>query len=131
MMRSFFSFVSNGFVAALLLSGCMADPFQQYQNEQAARQASATMHPIEVVSDPPGARIEVNNEYVADAPCTINVLGDSRGEVMTGVFIRAVPSTPGEYVQEKYIGAQIPHKILFVMNLGPATPEVNVNLGNQ
>ena len=91
-------------------------------------------HPLEIVSEPSGARIEVNDEYVADAPCVIKVPVDENGGSNAPLLmIRAIPSQPGEYVQTKTFLRydRVPNRILFSMYLGRPTPEVNVNVNKQ
>lgn len=71
---------------------------------------------LDIRSEPPGARIEVDDEYVGDAPLTYDVLthmnhqgclslyGYPTGvqEIPT-VHIRAIPTYPGLYTQIKDI----------------------------
>jgi hypothetical protein len=76
---------------------------------------------IQIISDPPGARIEVNDDYVGDAPISITVPTD-RAKVTKVTIIRATLTLQGEYVQSKYFDAtsEVLSRILFSMGLGPA-----------
>lgn len=88
----------------------------------------------EIVSDPPGAKIEINSEYVGEAPLTLHIqrLTNSIGW-WESFSITAIPTQPGQYVQRKFINIdqRTPQKVYFNMYLGPATPEVDVNVNNQ
>ena len=98
---------------------------------------------VEILSEPAGARIEVNDNYVGDAPITVEI--PQRASYFTqNTVIRALPTEGGDYVQVKYfsgsipdawypetVGAkrdQIPSRIFFDMRLGPVTPSVDVNV---
>ena len=98
---------------------------------------------VEIVTVPAGARIEVNDNYVGDAPITVEIPQDG-GYFTRKTVIRALPTEGGDYVQAKYfsgsiadawhpetVGAerdQIPSRIFFDMRLGPVTPSVDVNV---
>ena len=88
----------------------------------------------EVLSEPQGARIELDQEYVGDAPYTIVWEGNAFAD---GFFngrehiVSAIPNQPGHYVQTKLFrgpresptgsqsGDRIPRKIFFKMDLAP------------
>jgi hypothetical protein len=79
------------------------------------------MKTIQIIADSPGVRIEVNDDYVGDAPVSITVPTD--GAKFTKVtIIRATPTFEGEYVQSKHFDAtsEVPSRILFNMGLGHA-----------
>lgn len=87
---------------------------------------------IRIVSDPPGARIEINEDYIGDAP--LDWVAKTNPNYNPGTFmidytIRALPTMPGHFVQEKQFkgGDYMPKTILFVMGLGDRTPTINVN----
>jgi len=108
---------------------------------QPASYQPPTNKKIEIISEPPGARIEVNNNYVGDAPITITLQEDG-DEFTRNTVIRASPTEAGDYVQTKFFYAgkvtsggysfgtndRIPSRIFFDMHLGPATPAVDVNV---
>jgi len=91
---------------------------------------------IEIISDPPGAVIEVNQDYVGKAPCTIEVRSSWEGTFKRlRTTIAAIPTKPGQWRQEKsFWGGSsvnpdpIPHRLYFNMNLGYATPQIDVNV---
>ena len=123
-------FIALGLLVPLFF-GCTEQPSRQHSSYQLPENK---FYKVEVISDPPGARVEVNNDFVCDAPCTISLEGwQGRRESAKRLEIRAIPNAAGEYQQVKFIqpGEPIPHKMLFAMNLGPAVPEVNVNVNGQ
>ncbi|HXM27981.1 MAG TPA: PEGA domain-containing protein [Chthoniobacterales bacterium] len=95
---------------------------------------------VQIISDPPGARIEVNNDYVGDAPITLDILNLYGSEQFSAdTVIRAIPNEAGDFVQVKHFAGhldkygteksdQIPSRIFFNMHLGPVTPAVDVNV---
>jgi hypothetical protein len=108
----------------------------------AALQSSQTReYKVEVISDPPGARIEVDEDYVGDAPLTITMLGNTRRQVVRGYEIRALPIYYGHSVQRKWFPppgmyttpATIPKRIFFDMSLArrPDRLDVDVNIENE
>ena len=56
--------------------------------------ATAATKTIQIISDPPGARIEVNDDYVGDAPISITVQTD-RAKFTKVTIIRATLLQPG------------------------------------
>jgi len=75
---------------------------------------------IEVISDPPGARIEVNQDYVGDAPIAIEVRTTRGNESFFKEYtIRALPIIAGQETQTKYFRVYdpVPGRVLFDMNL--------------
>jgi hypothetical protein len=86
---------------------------------------------LEIISEPAGARIEVNDDYVGDAPITLQIPQDAQdpGYFTKNTVIRALPTEGGDYVQTKvFTGDRIPSRIFFDMHLGPARPSVDVNV---
>ncbi len=85
---------------------------------------------VEVDSDEPGARIEVNNEFVGVAPMTLRIWGDRDGTFHNfGSYkyvVRAYPTRRGEQPQTKEFATggwftsedMIPHRIYFLF--GPS-----------
>jgi hypothetical protein len=89
--------------------------------------------------EPPGARIQVNDDYIGDAPCVIQVASDSSGRFWERTKIEAIPRAYGYTQMKLFIGYgqpdnpyahsdKIPARIFFDTNLGPVSPEVNVNV---
>lgn len=105
-------------IAAGLAQGCAFDPHKR----------------VEVITDPPGARIEVNGDFVGVAPTIITMLGEPDGEVEQDYVVRAYPSEPEFYPQVKVFSKRvgdddrIPKRIFFDMRVRqpadtqPATP---------
>ena len=97
-----------------LTTGCAFDPHKA----------------VEVLSQPPGARIEVNGDFVGCAPTTIKMLGEHDGRVKTDYAIRAFPPGPEYYPQVKLFmrrpageSDRIPKRIYFDMRVRqPADP---------
>jgi hypothetical protein len=74
---------------------------------------------VQVISSPPGAKIEVNNGYVGDAPLDIKLTGGALNRRFTELtIIRATPSEKGQ-TQSKIFGysEKIPEKIYFDTDL--------------
>jgi hypothetical protein len=107
---------------------------------QPPRPPIAATKTIQVMSEPPEARIEVNGDYVGDAPCSIEVPSFADGRFRERTVIRAIPTRGGDYTQTKIfegyaafnnpymVSDKIPNRIFFNMNLGPANPEIDVNV---
>ncbi len=79
---------------------------------------------VEIVSEPPGARIEVNGDFVGCAPTTIKLLGESDGQVQMDYAIRAYPPGPEYYPQAKLFmrrpsgeSDRIPKRVYFDMRV--------------
>ena len=95
------------------------------------------MKTIQIESQPPGARIEVNDDYVGDAPCNVQVRADGEGRFWEETKIRALPKGYG-YTQSKlffglsdypYVHSdRVPQKVFFDTNLGPVPSDINVNV---
>ena len=83
---------------------------------------------IEVLSEPPGARIEVNGDFVGCAPTVIPMVCDSGGRVDADYSIHAYPSGPEYYPQTKAflkrVGGDsdaVPKRIYFDMRVHQPT----------
>lgn len=83
---------------------------------------------IEIISDPPGAKIEWNNEYLGEAPLEQVLTGDMGS--LTSIMVIANPVYPGQYVQHKLFTGDkpIPKRIYFNMSLIPTGNDINVNI---
>ncbi len=86
---------------------------------------------VQIISEPPGAKIEIDNDYVGTTPLT-QVLDGHVGMFTTSV-IKAYPIEQGQYVQTKIIygNQHMPRKIYFNMNLKPVGNEINVNVNQR
>lgn len=90
---------------------------------------------VRVLSEPAGARIEVNNNYVGDAPLDIRMRSID-GRVAEKYVVRALPIHDGHFSQtklfnryEKSSSDRVPDRIFFDMRLKPrADVDVDVNV---
>jgi len=76
-----------------------------------------------VISDPPGARIELDDGYIGDALLEIQWDMSSTSELFIKSYeVKALPIYEGQYVQQKFFwrNDRIPKTILFDMYLAPA-----------
>jgi hypothetical protein len=96
---------------------------------------------VEILSEPEGSRIEVNDEYVGKTPCTVEVPYHQDGRFRERTIINALPVGFG-YTQTKvflgyqgrdstfWVSNKIPKTIFFDMRLRPAVQNLNINLNN-
>ena len=106
-------------IAALIAFGLVAcESSKTIVSTQPRPTATKT---IQIIADSPGVRIEVNGDYVGDAPISITVPTD-HAKFTKVTIIRATPTLQGEYMQSKYFDAtsEVPSRILFSMGLGHA-----------
>ena len=89
--------------------------------------------PIEIISEPPGANIEINEEYQGKTPMTVYIR--SRDGYFYGTWtFRALPTIANQCTQTKiftgfgYYNDAIPRKIFFDMRLCPISPSIDVNM---
>lgn len=121
-------------ILPLLNSGCLNAP-QPYIPYTPPPPPQPIKKTIEILSFPPGAHIEVNENYVGDAPCNIQVKAKEDGTFFENTIIRALPTQAG-YTQTKMFYSfstplgpkEVPEKLLFQMDLGPVGNDVNVNI---
>jgi hypothetical protein len=96
--------------AAIMLSGCTSTT--------PLKKAS-----VEIVSEPPGVKIEVNSDYIGTTPCTAEIPANIMGEFTRDTSIRALPAGDGQQVQTKNFSGGfeygendlVPKRILFDM----------------
>jgi len=82
---------------------------------------------VQIVSQPPGARIEINGRYVGDAPTTAEIETSPHGRFWKDTIIKAYPKDTG-YIQIKAfngesrwsVSDQIPGRISFDTRIDPA-----------
>ena len=93
--------------AAAMVVGCATEPMVTH-----------------VISDPPGARIEVNESFVGQAPVDVTLpqVGPHH-RLRMHVTIRAIPVEPGkpEQAKEFYYNQWAPEHVLFDINRQPPT----------
>jgi hypothetical protein len=101
-------------LATGVLAGCAT--------ESTTPKVASTPRQLQIISEPAGARIEINDNYVGDAPLTITH-GDNDEftyAYLIPVVIRAIPTQPGDAVQTKVLtGTEAPTRIFFNMHLVP------------
>lgn len=88
-------------VAAFLCTGCASSP-----DSRPERGPDGTVaYKVEVESSTPGARIEVNDDYIGRTPLTLTIYGDKDGTFHNfgskDYVIRAFPVATNEFVQTK------------------------------
>jgi hypothetical protein len=117
--------IASGMLTSLFVSGC-ATPRKT----------------IAIDSDPPGVRVEVNNDYLGKTPLTYTVDSNGAGEFVgswgPAPFIEFVAYPPrdvsGLYVQKKLFrpngffqaGDKVPDKMFFDMHLKPESLQINL-----
>jgi PEGA domain-containing protein len=124
-------FAITGATLCLSIFGCAEAPSNPSHSAVSTAPRNLTKT-IQIISEPPGARIEVNNDYVGDAPCSVGVTADTYGNFAKTTIIRALPVGFG-YVQNKFFlvppyNQNIPSRILFDTGLGPVAPQIDVNV---
>jgi hypothetical protein len=129
----------------LSVTGCATAPYQAPSPNvgqciwDGSLQYTCNNYEVEIISGPPGAKIEINNEYVGETPVT--KVWNGRYSEYDSYTVTAYPKQAGQYVQTKsirfessgelYCQVTLPKKIYFDMNLGPTTPSFDVNVNNQ
>jgi hypothetical protein len=101
-------------VCFLLCSGCAF-----HSNNPLPRQS------VQIVSQPPGARIEINGRYAGDAPTTVEIESSPHGRFWKDTIIKAYPKTG--YIQIKAFNGEsrwpisdpIPSRISFDTRIDP------------
>ena len=117
-----------------MLGSCSDSP-QSAVKKNAGAYTPATREVL-IESDPPGARIEVNDEYKGTTPLTVSIAVQPNGSAQNFTRIVALP-VPGQAQQSKSFMPSrfglfpVPKRILFVMNLGTAKPAIDVNVHEQ
>ncbi len=99
----------------LLSAGCASHP-------QTMRQRLK----VQIVSQPAGAKIEINGQYVGDAPISVDIEASNEGRFWRDTIIKAYPKDTG-YIQIKAfngksrwtISDSVPPKIFFDTRTDP------------
>ena len=94
---------------------------------------------VEIESEPSGAMIEINDDYIGKTPLSVEI----KGWESTRTFVRdhkivAHPVFKGGYIQQKFFsdwyepdlrhGDTIPKKIYFNMHLVPGSDKLDINI---
>lgn len=112
-------------LAILLLSSCFA--FRPLRYNVVPHK---TENAIEIISDPVGARIEINDDYIGDTPLFVEIKApvNIEGEVNTDLYIRAIPKQAG-YTQSKDLKwGRLPKRIFFDMHLHPVGESIKIDI---
>lgn len=83
---------------------------------------------IHIDSDPQGAIIEWDNNYIGKTPFDYTVNGGMGDGVY--VTLKATPTESGQYTQTKVLHNPLPNNIYFVMTLVPTEPTYNINVNH-
>ncbi len=114
------------FVLIVLISGfffgCATTQTKQYYDDcvETSTGYDYYSYRIEFISDPPGAKIEWNNDYIGETPLAMRY--DGHLGFLAKIIVRAYPLFSGQFVQTKIISgtSRIPRRIYFDMSLRPA-----------
>ncbi len=90
----------------LLLGGCATYSTQNPSAQKAEHGPNGTIaYHVQVESSTPGARIEVNEDYIGKTPLTLTIFGDKDGTFHNfgskDYVIRAFPVTTNQFPQTK------------------------------
>ena len=93
---------------------------------------TGTFYDVEIISDPPGARIELDGNYVGDAPIKVKIEGNSNREFKKNTEIVANPIYEGQLTERRnfytYDKNKIPERILIVMmTRAPNKYDIKIN----
>ena len=91
-------------------------------------------HTFDIISDPQGADIEVNGDYLGQTPTkyTVEYTDPINDEI--SLIIKAMPRAESQYVQTKYLvlkphhAETMPKKVFFNMYLVPTNQAIDVNI---
>ena len=126
------------FITVLILGGCQTTKngiYPSYSNESSATKNFT----VKIISEPSGAKIEVNNNYVGKTPLTIKVEGwrDTQTFIRKHIIVAHPVQAGGEtqvkyftgwYQPDKSYGDKIPNTIYFNMNLIRIPEQLNLNI---
>jgi PEGA domain len=90
------SCVSTGIVGLFLASTCVAGTDSSLGNPRQTRETFSTngIQPVTIVSQPTGARILINGDYVGITPLRVDVAVDKLGRAVRDIELRAVAPEP-------------------------------------
>ena len=103
-------------------------PLDSYHKEDYNWYIEYNQYVVEIISEPPGAKIEWDNEYIGEAP--VKRVCTGKVGVLVTMIIKAYPISPGQDVQTKilYGNSPIPRKIYFDMRLKKVYPEIPIKV---
>ena len=86
--------------------------------------------PTQIISEPSGAHIEVNNNYIGTTPCSVMLPNDGLGSIQGRTTVTALPNKGGQYTQTKFLhgGDKVPETMFFKMTLRPIRNDINLNV---
>jgi len=107
-------------LSSAILPSLMASVFLMCSGCASHTQAVRPRLKVQIVSQPTGARIEVNGQYVGDAPLFVEIEASSDGRFWRDTIIKAYPKDTG-YTQIKAfngksrwaISDMVPPKLFF------------------
>ena len=121
-------------VGTITLSGCTS---------YGVMEPATAQFPVEIISDPPGAQIEINDNLVGKTPLTVNIEGwEATRTAVRSQRVLAYPVRDGQETQAKVLlgwsepddqyGSVIPTTMYFDMSL-VTVPEYqnNININNR
>lgn len=121
LMHRVFSFFCTVLAAviptvSLICSGCASHTYTVRPRQR-----------VQIVSQPPGAQIEVNGQYVGDAPTTVEVETSTDGHFWRDTIIKAYPKETG-YTQIRVFNGKsrwaisdlVPSRIFFDTRVDPS-----------
>ena len=106
------------FIFSMLISGCAGIMLERGRHLEKNSYHYYNEYEVEIVSDPPGAEIEWDGEYVGQTPVTYKLTG--RKSFINKAVVKAYPIESGQYMQTKVLRHPVPKKIYFDLNLAPA-----------
>jgi hypothetical protein len=116
-----------------LLHSLLASVFLVYSGCASHPQPVRPRLKIQIVSQPTGARIEVNGQYVGDAPLSVDIEASDDGRFWRDTIIKAYPKDTG-YTQIKAFNGKshwaisdaVPPKLFFDTRTDPSAGLQNI-----
>jgi hypothetical protein len=109
---------SKGLLVAccLLAAGCATEKVVEPPDPSIIDPSEIAATETEIVSDPPGARIELDDEYLGNTPLKVLL------PFHDASTLRALPTEKGHCVQQKLLNGGHKARIYFNMSLCKALP---------
>jgi hypothetical protein len=117
---------------ATIFSSLMASVFLMCSGCASHTQAVRPRLKVQIVSQPTGAKIEINGQYVGDAPLTVDIEASNDGRFWRDTIIKAYPKDTG-YTQIKAfngksrwaISDMVPSRVFFDTRTEPGAEYEN------